>query len=96
MKGKDFPTAGAQHVRVDLANVAEVVPAGHRLAVVVSHGNPRYLTGTGPWTPLVGVVADGGALASHVVLPVVNGTFGGAAPTLAYPPRPFLPQLGDE
>ncbi len=77
------------HVRVDLANLAEVLEPGHRLAVVVSHGIWR---GTTPELfPLITLHGDGGAGSSHLVLPVVSGGFGGQEPTLDYPPKPFLP-----
>lgn len=88
----DFPTGTPVQMRVDFPNLAHVLEAGHRLAVVIGPagdgtlrwGQPRY-------TPRLTFGTDGGALASHVVLPVAGGTFGGASPTLSYPPKPFIP-----
>lgn len=53
------------------------------VGVLASWSNPpRY-------TPRITVEAGPSATASHVVLPVFDGTFGRARPTLDYPPRPF-------
>ncbi len=78
-----------RHVRVDLANLAEVLERGDRLAVVVSHG---FWRGTTPELfPLITLHGGGGPNSSHLVLPIISGGFGGAAPTLDYSPKPFLP-----
>lgn len=87
---KPFPAGASQAVRVELHNLAAVVEAGHRVALVVSRGSPADFAASDAGAPAIQVLADGGAEASHVVLPFVEGTLGGAAPTLAYPPRPFL------
>lgn len=93
--GHDFPVNEPTPVRIDITNFAEVLHEGHRLAVVASYGDLLDRTGQ-PWTPSItlapGATAD--ALdASHIVLPFVTGTLGGAEPTLDYPPRPFVPVL---
>lgn len=84
--GRGFPVGTPTDVRIDVTNLAEVVPAGHRLAVLVSHGDPA-LRASQPYAPTLTLDPD----ASHVVLPVVEGTLGGAPPMTAYPPRPFVP-----
>ncbi|MGB0653230.1 MAG: CocE/NonD family hydrolase [Thermoplasmatota archaeon] len=83
-----FPVDQDHGVRVDLTNLAMVVPEGHRLGVVLSYGEPLARSAAGH-APLITVQA-----ASHVVIPVVEGSFGGDAPTLEYPPRPFVPVAG--
>ncbi|MCA1709175.1 MAG: hypothetical protein LC808_40200, partial [Actinobacteria bacterium] len=84
-----FPVLTPTHIRMDLANLAEVLEPGHRLAIVVSHGQFR---GTTPEVfPFITLHGDGTCKSSHLVVPVISGGFGGKAPTLNYPPRPFLP-----
>lgn len=91
-EGVDFPVNDPTSLRIDLYNLAEHVPAGHRLAVVVSGGDGLFNEWAGqPYAPLIGVHGDRGPLASHVVIPMLEGTLGGSRPTLDYPPRPFLP-----
>lgn len=94
LKGSSFPTGKPTLVRVDLPSVAEVLPPGHRLAVAVAGPDPTDRTSQ-PFIPMVSVHADGGAYASHIVLPVTKGTTNGAAPTASYPPRPFVPRQRD-
>lgn len=89
--GKDFPLDTPVSVRIDLRDLAEAIGPGERIAVVVSYGDPEDHMASSGHTPLVSIVADGGAEASHVVLPFVEGSLGGERPSLAYPPRPFLP-----
>jgi predicted acyl esterase len=84
--GKDFPTNVPVDVRVDITDFAEILDTGHRLGITVSYGDEIDRTSQ-PWAPTISVAGD----ASHLVLPIVNGTFGGSPPTLAYPPRPFTP-----
>ncbi len=86
-----FPVPGPAHVRVDLANLSERLELGHRLALVVSHG-VYYRWSTREFFPLITMLGGGGVESSHLVLPLVRGSFGGAEPTLDYPPRPFLPK----
>lgn len=86
MAGRDFPVGVRTSVRVDLHSTATVVPAGHRLAVVLSGGGADYKQGQAQYEPTLEVAGT-----SHLVLPVVEGTLGGDPPALAYPPRPFVP-----
>ncbi len=88
-QGRNFPVAEQTHVRIDITNFAEIIPAGHRLGILVSRGDPIDRAGQ-PFFPTIRLDAS-----SHIILPIVNGTFGGSAPTLDYPPRPFVPILGD-
>jgi len=92
LTGKDFPVNAPTHVRIDLTDLAERLLPGHRLAVVVSGGDLTRL-GQSEYNPRITVHADGGNAASHLVMPVAEGTFGGRAPTVRYPRRPFLPSL---
>jgi predicted acyl esterase len=83
-----FPVGVPQIVRIDLDNLAERVPAGHRLGVLLAHPPNRY---GGPHPATLRVAADEGAASSQIVLPLVDGTLGGSAPEVAPPPRPFAP-----
>lgn len=85
-----FPVGEPVPVRIDLYNLAHVLDEEHRLGLVVSHGDVSDRHGQ-PYHPTVTVHGDDGPGASHIVLPVANGTLGGDTPTLDYPPRPFLP-----
>ena len=87
-----FPTNTRTPVRIDLNNLAETIDTGHRIAAVVHY--PTLYEGAGHM-PTLSVWADGTPQSSHVVIPVVNGTFGGAAPSIEYPPHPFLSPLVD-
>jgi putative CocE/NonD family hydrolase len=102
--GRDFPTGTPQRVRVDLTNLADVVRKGHRLALVISGGelvepaepalapaDRRSSRWAGGYSPMVTLHGGSRATASHVVLPIVGDGLGGRAPTLRYPPRPFVP-----
>lgn len=90
MTARAFPVGRAVELRADFQNLAEVVPAGHRLVAIVSAGGQKVRAAQ-RFAPRITLGADGGARASHLVLPIVEGSFGGAAPTLAYPARPFAP-----
>ena len=91
-RGSDFPTDASRAVRVDLWSGAQRLAPGHRLVLVASAGSARQHLG--PTRPtLITLRAGGGAEASHLVLPLVEGTLGGAPPTLAYPPRPFVSEV---
>jgi uncharacterized protein len=83
---RDFPTGRPVRVRIDLTHLAEEIPRGHRLAIVVSRGDLIDRI-SAPFAPHVTV--DG---ASELVLPLVEGTLGGRGPSHSYPPRPFLPK----
>jgi len=87
---RDFPVGQATRVRVDFVNLAEVVPAGHRLALAVSHG-VYGLRGSQPYFPRLTLGLEASGEASHLVVPLVAGSLGGVAPLPAYPPRPFAP-----
>jgi len=91
--GHDFPTSGAHPVRLDITDFAEWIPKGHKLGVVVSYGDAADRTGQ-PFTPLITLHGDDGPASSQVVIPVVQGTFGGATRSIDYPPRPFVPPEG--
>jgi predicted acyl esterase len=93
-KARPFPVLTPVRMRVDIANLAEVLEPGHRLAVVVNHGFWRGGTTPDP-APLLTLHGDGGSGSSHIVLPVVSGGFGGGSPTLSYTPTPFLPPCCD-
>ena len=90
LRGQAFPTGAPTMVRVDINNQAWTIEPGHRLALAVNANGYHPRIGQ-PYAPQVTIHADGGDGASHLVVPVVEGTFGGGAPTLDYPPRPFLP-----
>ncbi len=90
-QARPFPVIEPMHVRVDLANLSERLQRGHRLALVVSHG-VYYRWTTREFFPLITMLGGGGVQSSHLVLPLVKGSFGGAEPTLDYPPRPFSPR----
>lgn len=87
--GTMFPTDTQQPVRIDLNNVAEVVQAGSRIAVVIHYGDDVY-GNPNPFTPTITVAAS-----SQVVLPFTAGTLGGQPPSpgFSYPARPFAPWL---
>ena len=82
-RAEPFPTGTRTPVRVDLYNVAVRLEPGDRLALVVRNPGDRDTREHAPTITVHG--------ASHVVLPLVEGTLGGAPPTLTYPPRPFAP-----
>jgi len=83
--GVDFPVGTPTPVRVDLTHLAEVVPAGHSVAVVVSRVDALEAQSQ-PFTPRIEIHPT-----SHLVVPIVEGGLGGGAPLQSYPPRPFLP-----
>lgn len=88
------PTPGqAFHQRVDLFSVAATVKPGDSLVVAIGRGATVDRLAYPPVPGVVQVRADGSAWSSQLVLPVVDGSLGGAAPTLDYPPRPHLPPL---
>lgn len=87
LTGQDFPVDVSTPIRIDLGDIATTVEAGHRLVVVLSFGEPHVETWTQPYYPEITI--EGGENGSHIVLPFVEGTMGGAAPTMQYPPRPF-------
>lgn len=82
---RDFPVGAPAVIRVDLTHLAEVIPAGHRVAVVVSRANAAEAVSL-PYVPQIAIQPN-----SHVVLPVIAGSLDGGPPLASYPPRPFLP-----
>lgn len=90
-QAEPFPIDTPTHVRVDITNLAEVLEPDHRLAVVLSYGDPIDRVGH-PWPATITPLADGD-VPSHIVVPFVEGGLGGSAPTHDYPPRPFVPQV---
>jgi predicted acyl esterase len=89
-RGENFPIGESVGVRIDITNFAELIPAGHRLGVLLSRGDSLDRTAQ-PFAPSIRVDQS-----SHVIVPIVSGTFGGDAPTLDYPPRPFVPRVGEK
>lgn len=88
---RDFPVGQATHVRVDLGSVALRLEPGQWLNVILQNAESSPTADGGA---LLNVIGDGTPLSSHLVLPVAQGGFGGAAPTVAYPQRPFSPEPG--
>lgn len=89
--GRDFPVGSPTNVRVDLFDLADTVQPGHRLALEVSYGETHAEWTGQPYFPQITVHSEGGPQASHVLLPIAEGTLGGPPPTVEYPPRPFVP-----
>lgn len=104
--GEDFPVNSPRWVRIDLTNLAERVEPDRWIALVIGYGqvldaeNPdsEFATDqrTGrsgqPYMPTITLGVGNPPETSHLVLPFLEGSLGGQAPTLAYPPRPFTPQ----
>jgi predicted acyl esterase len=84
-RSRAFPVGRATEVRVDLSDITYALPPGHRLALVVSHGE---VTERVPATTFPRITIGS---TSQLVVPVADGTVGGAHPAKAYPPRPFTP-----
>lgn len=92
-QGTDFPTNSPTMVRIDINNQAWTIEPDHRLVVVVTDATGARGRIGQPFAPIITVHGEGEAEASHVVVPVVDGSFGGLAPALEYPPRPFAPAM---
>ncbi len=90
-EGQDFPIIEATPVRIDVYNQAWRFEAGQRIGVLLSAGVGDGAHAGQPYTPLLTIHGGTAAGASHIVLPLAEGTLGGAAPSLEYPPQPFLP-----
>ena len=89
---KDFPFLPLEPptpIRIDLPTVAAVIPEGGRLLVKLSGGGEEGQGGFIAALPLLTIHGGTGEQASHLVLPLIGGSFGGDAPTVAYPERPF-------
>jgi putative CocE/NonD family hydrolase len=87
-RAQPFPIGEPTSVRIDLANLAEVLEPGDRLGVVISHGVYRDAHG---YYPHITVHGSGSIESSQLVLPVVAGGFDAEAPTLTYPASPATP-----
>jgi predicted acyl esterase len=95
LHGEPFPVGKPTEVRVDVWDNAQMLREGSRVAVVVSYGEafPGAFGSSGqPYAPRITVHGDVGERASHIVLPITEGTAGGTVRTLEYPPRPFAGQ----
>lgn len=88
-KAQPFPVSTATPVRLDFFNQAWTIEKGHRLVVMVQNPAPAWEAGS--YASSLTLHGDGPG-GSHLVLPVVQGTFGGNATGLDYPPRPFEAQ----
>jgi predicted acyl esterase len=89
----EFPVDTPTRIRIDLSDTTYMLGEGHRLAVLVSNGGP-YERGGSLFTPNItihGAMGGPGSRASHIVVPVADGTLGGKHPTVNYPSRPFTP-----
>jgi predicted acyl esterase len=89
----DFAIGKPTQVRVDLTDTFVRIPAGYRLVAAIGYGDVAWdRLGPAGRYPRITVLADGGALASQLVIPVFEDTtLGGRHPTLEYPRRPFAP-----
>jgi predicted acyl esterase len=75
------------HVRVDIANLAAVLEPGHRLALTVGYPDPaEYISLT--TAPSISVRTGPRPDASQLLVPVVEGGFGGRPPRAEIPARP--------
>ena len=87
-EGSDFPVDSPVTVRVDLPSVAQSLSAGHRVALVVSHGRFIEYAGT-PFYPQITIETGPGFRGSQIVLPVMSDPQLGSHPRVSYPPRPL-------
>lgn len=83
-----LPTERPTPVRIDMTGHAVVVPVGSTLLVKVSGGGEQGV-GDSAFAPVLTVHGGTDDQASHLVLPLVEGSFGGASPTVTYADRPF-------
>lgn len=75
-------------VRVDLANLATVLPKGHRLVMSISH--PRVVDfNEFLHAPVIGVHSAPKVDSSQLVIQAVEGGFGGTPSKARFPRRPF-------
>lgn len=105
--GEDFPVATPTSIRFDMEAIAARVPAGDRLAVLLTHpgpyddrdvADPERVQPHGPGSagrigrpafPVITLHATNDVESSHLLLPLLEGSLGGATIDLAYPDRPF-------
>jgi putative CocE/NonD family hydrolase len=85
---EDFPTATATPVRLDFEGIAVKLAPGHRVGLMLE--GPIAHFGQ-PYAPTIGLNSPAAADSSQLVLPIVEGGWGGGKPQVNYPPRPFLP-----
>lgn len=85
---KNFPTATATPIRLDFEGIAVKLAPGHRVGLILE--GPVAHFGQ-PYAPTIGINSPAAANSSQLVLPIVQGGFGGGEPRVTYPPRPFLP-----
>lgn len=81
-----FPVGSPTTVRIDLSNLAERTPAGHRIALTLAHPRDRY---GGPEPAALTIAASPGEHSSQLVLTLVEGSLGASGPAAQPPPRPF-------
>ena len=87
-----FPIGRPQHVRIDLSDQAFQIKKGERLGIEIMY--PVDSVGY-PLFPAIGLETLTGEDGSHIVVPMVTGSFGGQTPTLDYPPRPHIPEIAN-
>lgn len=80
--GQAFPVLEPMPVRVDIYNDTWTFEVGDRVGALVSFGVDIDARTCQPWTPLLTLHGGTGPKASHVVLPLVESTLGGDAPTM--------------
>lgn len=90
-EAQNFPVGEPTPVRIDLFSESVALEPGDRLLLTVTGNGDRIVIGE-PVFPVLTIHGGTTAEASHVVLPLVEGTLGGEAPSLQYPPRPFGPE----
>jgi putative CocE/NonD family hydrolase len=86
---RPFPD-GPTPVRVDLFGLASRIEAGHRLALVATHGEVAPFGFQDRSGASLITLHAGDVEASQLVLPVTKGQLG-SPPHVAYPPRPWGP-----
>ncbi len=84
-RSSPFPVDHPTEVRIDLSDITYMLAPGHRLVLLLSHGEVWESFGTATFP----TITIGGS--SELILPVAEGGFGGLTPTRTYPPRPFTP-----
>ena len=84
-RASPFPIDRLTEVRIDLNDITHVLEPGHRLVLVLSHGEAAERKGPAAFPT---ITVDG---SSELIVPVAEGSLGGRAPVRTYPPRPFTP-----
>jgi putative CocE/NonD family hydrolase len=89
---RDFPVGVVTPVRVDFPALSHRLEVGHRLALVMGQGENYVWNNTvSAHQPTITVVAGSHDDSSHLVVPVVEGSLGGAEDPDVASPRPFGP-----